>query len=266
MNDQEIYRQLWCSDDAFARMIARDLTVSAFLRVWALIKMGRRGEAKRVFDMYNKLCNEPSEEMFRQELVVFFKISQISEDDLNHITAGVVNRFPWAVYSRLLLGTIAEKKREYHVASDAYEEVLNICRSNPAALAGLARMSILLKEKERAHSILTQIKRDRLFEGLNLKKKVYWHIIFFTYRIATGKLLFIRLIIAFLPLLAAFFPPIVWAIPAVMFILCLVFGLYYFKKDGLVVSILLLLAVSILFNWLIGIGGKILFLELEGYR
>lgn len=261
MNHQEIYKHLWRVDDDFAQSILDDPLILPFLRVWALIKLGKMAEAKRLFDSQEYDANDPFEEMLHQELRLYYDFGHLKTSDLKQQASFIVESFPMSIYAKLEL---AGMERQYARAIELYTAVLEAVPSNPNALAGFIKSNILLRNREKALSVLENIKRGSLFDGLCSSKRRYWRVIFMVYEIALGKMTRFHLLANLIALIAGFFPQATWIFLLVMFIIGFLFGLFFLAKDELVATVLFLLTLSIVSAWLLGWGARALFFKLEG--
>lgn len=259
MSAQDVYLHLWSiRDDKELENIVRDSSISPLLRIWALLKLGRRKEAKALFDKTRPSTNNEFDDMLYQELELFFDLPYLKPPELRKRLSAIVKIFPLSIWSKIMLASMLGKG-QYRYARELYVSVMEICPSNLYALAGYIKASLYLQEKDEALSFLDQVLPQHLLAGFSIGRRIYWSVVFTAYKIASGKWGTLRLLIGLSFFLLGFFPQTVWLLLGIV-IFALLLALYYFLgKDELVATIIFLFAISIVFAWLIGRG--ILFLE-----
>jgi tetratricopeptide (TPR) repeat protein len=260
MIPQDIYKRLWSADEAFARNVLTDASIAPLLRVWALLKLRRIDEAKTVFVQQKYPLDNEFEEMLYKELELLFNFSDLSVSERRKRALSIVEHFPLSIYARLELAATT-RKGEYLFARELYNDVLNLCPSNPQALAGIIKAYIYLGNRDQARSILKDIKQKDLF-----RENRYWGMFFRVYDLILGNAVALRLLLGIVVPVTAFLPPVAWIVPLVIFGIGIFLGIYFLPRDELIATFFFLLAFTTVLVWLIGLGAKTLFIKLEGYQ
>lgn len=256
MQEQEIYwRLLSTGDKDFALYVVQCSSCSPFLKIWALIKLGRKSEAKGLFALQESSNLAPFEEMLYWELRLWFNFGRPDVSTWKQQALTIVNRFPDAIYARLEL---ARFERRSTTAISYYEDILKRVPQNLQALTGLASRYLYEHDKKKAASVLELIKKEGLVSKLSTREKIYWTTIIKSYEIVLGKMVELRLVTGIFFFLMGFFPQTIWVILSVMCIVVL-FALYFLPRDFLVAATFFLLAILALLTWLA--GRSIIFLD-----
>lgn len=263
MKPEDIYRHLWSADQGqtFAQSIANNLSFSPFLRIWALLQLGKKKKAKEIFESLQVSPEDVFEKMLYEELWLLFNSSSLKPVEFRERVAFIVERYPYSIWGRITLARILETK-EYSYARDLYAAILEICPSNLHAIAGFVQASIRLGDKDKALLMLRESKQKRLLTGLNIARKAYWGTIFGVYRVLIGEMIGIRLFLGMLLFLAGFFMPTTLAVPITFFATGILLGLY-FISDMLVSLFFFVSAFLAVLVYFTGYGTKVLFTFLE---
>jgi len=159
MSAQDIYLHLWSAkNDKELENIAYDFSISPLLRIWTLLKLRKNKEAKALFVEIIPAGSDAFDDMLYQELKLFFDFSHIRLPELRERLFVIVERFPFSIWAKIMLAGILGKG-QYAYARDLYASVLEICPSNPYALAGYIRTSLYLRENDKALFFLIRLRR-----------------------------------------------------------------------------------------------------------
>lgn len=262
MENQEIYKRLWASDDEFARSIADDETISPALRALALCIRRDYAGARALYSTYIGSVIKRADNAFLQELQLMFDYLDGKDVSLLKEKAeSLVENVNWSVFPRIVLALFLERERKYHDAIRQYQEICSLTPSNIVAIAGLARSYILIGEYAKSHSILLQGKAAT--KKLKKTKQLYWELTLSIYGFAPGMRNGPRILIGLAFFLTAFFPPIVWIFPALLIGVCLILMLFFLKRDGLAYLIIRSLVMGSTCSWLLGYAVRNLVVFLE---
>lgn len=256
MQEQEIYwRLLSTGDKNFALHVVQCSSCSPFLKIWALIKLGRKSEAKGLFALQESSNLAPFEEMLYWDLWLWFNFGRPDVSTWKQQAITIVNRFPDAIYARLEL---ARLERRSTAAISYYEDILKRVPQNLHALTGLAAHYLYEHNKKKAASVLELIKKEGLVSKLSTRERMYWGTVVKSYEIALGKMVRLRLATGIVFFSMGFFPQTIWFVLSVMCIVVL-FTWYFLSRDFLVAATFFLFAILALLAWLAGRG--IVFLD-----
>lgn len=264
MTSQDIYLRLWSTNDGekFAQSLINDFSISPFVRIWALLKLGKKREARASFKGLSVSTGDEFEEMLYKELYLFFNSSKLKPAEFRKCLLSIVKYFPYSIWGRITLARILET-RECAYARDLYTAILELCPSNPHAIAGFIQTSIRLGDKDKASLMLRRIKNGHTLATLSVLRKAYWSTVLGIYRIMLGEMIGMRLILGGLIFIAGFFMPTTIAIPITFFAIGTALGVY-FISDMLVSLFFFSHAILAVLIYFTGYGAKILFTFLEG--
>jgi tetratricopeptide (TPR) repeat protein len=262
MTQETIYKDLWCKDDKFVQKIVADTATPAVLRAMGLFIIREYEKAKGLVE------NNPEinpDDVVYQELKLYFDLSKDKNADLSlykQKAEALIDKAPWLIYARLLLGNILERQKHFEEADKYFREVLASCPSNVVALAGMIRILIHKREFGQALSAL-QTKSKSALEGLNLIKRRGWQSIFLAYRLLSywGEKKILRLMFVLIVLytaVSAFLPPVFLVFPGTVFLFFSVLSFYFFRKDPLVFSMCFTATAYIPGYWLLGLLLKLI--------
>lgn len=264
MKSQDIYLRLWSAHDGekFARSLINDFSISPLLRIWGLLKLGKKREARANFKNLSVHTGDEFEEMFYEELYLLFNSSEFKPAEFRERLMSIVKHFPYSIWGRITLARILET-RKCAYARDLYTAILELCPSNPHAIAGFIQTSIRLGDKDKARLMLRRIKNERTLAALSILRKAYWGTVLGVYRVMIGEMIGIRLVLGVLIFIAGFFMPTTIAIPITFFAIGTALGLY-FISDMLVSLFFFSHAFLTALMYFTGYGAKMLFIFLEG--
>lgn len=263
MKPHDIYQRLWSANDdkEFAQSIIDNPSLSPFLRTWALLKLGKKGEAKANFKNLPLPAGDELEEMLYEELWLLFNSSNLKPVEFKERLTVIVKRFPYSIWGKITLAHILEA-REVAYARDLYTAVLDLCPSNPNATVGFIQASIRLGDQDKAFLMLRESKQKRILASLSTRRKVYWGTILGVYRVMIGEMVGIRLFLVMFVFLAGFFMPTTIVVPITFFVIGILLGLY-FISDMLASLFFFSHAFFAILVYFAGYGAKVLFTLLE---
>lgn len=260
MTHETIYKELWCKDDEFVRKIIADSVASPVLRAMGLFIVREYEKAKVLIE------NNPEvspDDVIYQELKLYFDLSRDKNRDLllyQQTAETLIDKAPWLIYTRLLLGNIFEQQKRLDDANKRFREVLESCPNNIVAMAGVIRIFIRKHEYRQALSVL-QTKSKTVIAGLAPTKKQDWQLILFTYHLFSlwGEKVFFRFTFGLLILFSAFLPHTFWIIPGVFFLFFIGLSVYLFQKDTFAFSMCFTTAIYVPALWLLGLLLELIF-------
>jgi tetratricopeptide (TPR) repeat protein len=249
------YQNLWCDNDEQVQRVASNPKIVTSIRAMAYFILREYENAKELIDSSSEI--DPTVDPIRQELKLYFDLTEDKHKDLSEYSRRaeeLLDKAPWLIYTRLLLGNIFEWEKRYEDAEEAFKRVLEFCPDNIAALAGEIRYHMHKRSFGQALSIL-KIDCEAALEKLNPAKRRHWQTILFAYRLFSywGENILLRFALGFAIMFSAFLPPIFWIIPAAILLIMLSFSISLLRKDPLSFSMSLISALAVLWIWGVGI-------------
>lgn len=251
---ESIYQELWCMDDLSVQKAIMDSAIPPVLRATGLFILRDYEKVKSLLENSSDISQD---DVVYQELKLYFAISKDKNPDLlsyEQKSKDLIDKAPWLVYARMLLGNILEQQKRFKEANRYFQELFESCPNNIVALTGVIRILMRNHEYEQALSIL-RTKPKSTLEGLNPIKRRHWSLILSTYHLFSywGEKTILRFLFGLVIFISAFLHPIFWLIPVLFFLLFLGLSVFLFRKDLFAFSLSITSALYVPAFWAFGL-------------